>query len=302
MRQTVGTRITTALVVVAAVAASLALAMTPADASTRASAGDYYSLINSLRTSRGLPALQVDGALAASASVWANHMMSTSTLSHDPNLGSAVAGWSKIGENVGTGPTTDSIWNAFLNSPAHLGNLLDPAYTHMGVAVVVDSRGTQWTAHRFTRMASAPAPAPAPTPAPAPAPAPTAPPSTAPPVTAPANPGDTVDCTSFATWEQANHWFLTFRPYYGDVGRLDDDGDGVACELLPGAPVPVVPVTVAPTPPPTAAPTTAAPVAPASSSDLDDGGDGGPAPTTAKASADPDRVAEVIDALRVLEA
>lgn len=78
---------------------------------------------------------------------------------------------------------------------------------------------------------------------PAPTPTPTPPPSggggTTPPPpgpTKPANPGDTKNCTSFSTWQQAQAWFDTYYPYYGDVARLDSDGDRIACESLPGHP------------------------------------------------------------------
>lgn len=52
----------------------------------------------------------------------------------------------------------------------------------------------------------------------------------------PANPGDTKDCGDFATWADANAWFQTFFPLYGDVANLDGNNDGVPCESLPGAP------------------------------------------------------------------
>ncbi len=302
----------TLLATVTLVAASPAGASPTVDHSTTAraaSTGEYYSLINSLRTSKGLPALQVDSALAASSQRWTEQMASTMTLSHDPNLASAVSGWTKIGENVGTGPTTTSIWEAFLGSPPHLTNLLEPSYTHVGVGILVDSRGAQWTAHRFARY---PTPSPTTTapsaPAPTPAPAPTAPPASV--VTTPANPGDSVDCVNFSTWENANHWYLYYRPYYGDVAHLDDDGDGVVCEWLAGSPQRVVqgPTTPAPTTSPvTAAPTTTAPTTAAPARSGNDQGSGlGEAPATGAgsvagtASADPDRVSPLIDALRLL--
>lgn len=59
---------------------------------------------------------------------------------------------------------------------------------------------------------------------------------TPPPPTKPANPGDTKNCTDFKTWADANAWFQKYYPYYGDVARLDGDGDGIPCESLPGAP------------------------------------------------------------------
>ncbi|WP_255491767.1 HNH endonuclease family protein [Actinotalea sp. JY-7876] len=65
---------------------------------------------------------------------------------------------------------------------------------------------------------------------------PSAPALVEPPVAPPANPGDAVDCGDFASWTQAQAWYDTYRPAYGDVAGLDGDDDGVACETLPGAP------------------------------------------------------------------
>jgi putative cell wall-binding protein len=50
------------------------------------------------------------------------------------------------------------------------------------------------------------------------------------------NPGDTKNCTDFSTWAAAQAWFDTYYPLYGDIARLDGNGDGIACESLPGAP------------------------------------------------------------------
>jgi hypothetical protein len=60
--------------------------------------------------------------------------------------------------------------------------------------------------------------------------------TTSPTTTIPPNPGDDVDCTDFSTWAQAQAYYLTYFPYYGDVANLDADDDGIACETLPGAP------------------------------------------------------------------
>lgn len=47
---------------------------------------------------------------------------------------------------------------------------------------------------------------------------------------------DDVDCADFSTWRAAQDWFNKYYPYYGDIARLDHDGDRIACETLPGAP------------------------------------------------------------------
>jgi hypothetical protein len=81
-----------------------------------------------------------------------------------------------------------------------------------------------------------------------PPPSTTTSPTTTPPITSPTtttttlpsgpppNPGNAVDCSDFATWQEAYNWYLTYYPYYGDVAMLDADHDGIPCESLPGAP------------------------------------------------------------------
>jgi endonuclease YncB( thermonuclease family) len=49
----------------------------------------------------------------------------------------------------------------------------------------------------------------------------------------PANPGDVKGCSDFKTYEDALQWFERYEPYYGDVAKLDRDGDGVPCPGLP---------------------------------------------------------------------
>ena len=43
----------------------------------------------------------------------------------------------------------------------------------------------------------------------------------------------------FATYQEAKSWFdyyYYYYPYYGDVTKLDGDGDGRPCVSLPGGP------------------------------------------------------------------
>jgi hypothetical protein len=52
----------------------------------------------------------------------------------------------------------------------------------------------------------------------------------------PDNPGDSKNCGDFANYAEAKAWFDKYEPYYGDVARLDRDGDLIPCESLSGAP------------------------------------------------------------------
>lgn len=149
--------------------------ISPADASASDEQA-FVARINSLRASKGLGSLAVHGELTAIGRNWAGQMAAAGRISHNPNFASQVtANWAKLGENVGVGGSVDSLMQAFINSPGHYANLVDPAFTHIGVGVTFGG-GRMFTSHQFMKLQGATAPAPAPAPkAPAPAPKATAP-------------------------------------------------------------------------------------------------------------------------------
>ncbi|TVP70254.1 MAG: CAP domain-containing protein [Nitriliruptor sp.] len=131
----------------------------------------FVSAVNSERAAKGLPALAVAGDLTSLARSHSRVMADAGNLHHNPNLGSAVSGWQKVGENVGRGPTVSSIHSALMNSSGHRRNILDSDWTQIGVGVVVDGGGQVWVTQVFRKPAGA-APAPAPDPEPKPEPKP----------------------------------------------------------------------------------------------------------------------------------
>jgi hypothetical protein len=150
-------------------------------------------LVNSVRASAGAPALALDDSLSAVARTWAGAMAAAGTISHNPALATQVAGWSKLAENVGMGPSTDVVHQALVASHSHYVNLTDTEVTMVGIGVVT-SGNTVFVVEDFLQRAGAAAPearsAPttaAPTPpttaAPAQAPAAARPATTAPPST-----------------------------------------------------------------------------------------------------------------------
>jgi hypothetical protein len=178
-----------AMLVLLAVGASVVGFARPAAAA--GDAGYYVAQINAIRASRGLGTLAFDGQLAAVAQSWSLQMAADATLAHNPNLASQVSGWRTMGENVGTGGDDTSIEAAFEASPHHFENMVDPAFTRIGVAVVQDASGTLWVTEDYEQPKGAASAAPAPRPAaspPAAKPAPRAVPRPAPaphPVAAP---------------------------------------------------------------------------------------------------------------------
>lgn len=121
-----------------------------ADSFTDTSEQIFLDRINGLRASRGLRPLAVDGELKAIAQRWAGHMAAAGGLSHNMNLPNEVRSpWTKVGENVGAGFDSGEIFDAFVNSPTHLANLVEGSYDRVGIAVVVGGDGRMYTAHEF---------------------------------------------------------------------------------------------------------------------------------------------------------
>ena len=147
---------------------------------------EFVAKINNLRASKGLGSLSVHGELTSIGRNWAAQMASAGEISHNANFPNQVsADWLKLGENVGRGYDVHSLFDAFVASPAHYKNLVDGAFTHVGVGVVI-SNGTIFTSHQFMHLNGATAARPsASAPAPTSAPRAQAPPPRAPRVTRP---------------------------------------------------------------------------------------------------------------------
>ena len=150
----------------------------------------FITLVNEVRAAAGVAPLELDSQLRSLSRAWTAHM-------HDGGCGEGIyichaspisAGvtheWTKLGENVGTGPDVKSVVDAFVGSPGHYANIVDPEFTHIGVGVMWDG-SRLYTTHRFMATAGSSAPTELePTPEPEPAP-PTPEPEPAPPTPEP---------------------------------------------------------------------------------------------------------------------
>jgi len=96
----------------------------------------FVADINALRASRGLPVLTVDANLVGKARSWAATMASARRIWHSKVPAGISASWRKLGENVGMGISESSLHAAFRASPRHYENLVDPAFTSVGIGVV----------------------------------------------------------------------------------------------------------------------------------------------------------------------
>lgn len=107
-----------------------------ADATT-----DAYSVLASIQADRmwvHAAPLAVDASLSQWALAHSEKMAQAGTIFHTASLYSVAAlvpNWERVAENVGTGPTWQSVETAFEHSPEHLANMLGP-YDLVGIGVV----------------------------------------------------------------------------------------------------------------------------------------------------------------------
>jgi hypothetical protein len=108
------------------------------------SESEFLSLTNQARASAGLAPLTVDGGLRSWARTHSQFMADGGCpdgkkICHSTSEQLKAAGgtgWSKVGENVGVGGSAVGIQNAFMNSPGHKANILDPSYNYVGIGTV----------------------------------------------------------------------------------------------------------------------------------------------------------------------
>jgi uncharacterized protein YkwD len=133
-------------------ATNVGLAPTSASANSTSDENALFAATNQSRADNSLSALQYDPQASAVANAWANQLASSQTLSHNPNLaaqlGAVAPDWTRIGENVGFGPSVPTLENAFMNSAPHRSNILGQ-YNRVGIGATRDGNGTLWVVVDF---------------------------------------------------------------------------------------------------------------------------------------------------------
>lgn len=112
---------------------------------------DAATRVNTSRAEANLPELTFDPTLTAKAQRWAEQLAAQGYLAHSILPAGVEPGWSKLGENVGSGASIESIHVGFLNSPKHRGNILDPEFTTIGTGVAVSPSGVTYVVQVFAR-------------------------------------------------------------------------------------------------------------------------------------------------------
>ncbi len=150
------------LLIITLVAAMAAQPTHPA-AATPDEEAQFVAALNQVRAGVGLPALTVNTELVALARQHSQAMADAGKIFHGDPISAGFTGpWAKLGENVGVGASVKVLVDAFVASPGHYANIVDPAFTQIGVGVVWKGSAL-YTTHRFLQLPAAPTPAPPPT-------------------------------------------------------------------------------------------------------------------------------------------
>ncbi len=113
-------------------------------------------MTNDIRRRNGLPVLLQDGSCRDSARGHSADMLNRHYFSHDDPEGHSIKerlpanlATRQCGENIWTGSGHDpgqvrhlaqKIMDGWMNSPGHRENILNPAYTHLGVGVMAKNQ------------------------------------------------------------------------------------------------------------------------------------------------------------------
>jgi uncharacterized protein YkwD len=121
----------------------------PSQASAAQGCNQIIDLINQIRSQNGLPALVYHPQLEADAQAYADFLAAHNAMSHTADgrtldARAEAAGyttWTALGENLAAGYATftDAV-NAWMASPGHRANILNPVFTETGV-------GCAWNAN-----------------------------------------------------------------------------------------------------------------------------------------------------------
>jgi hypothetical protein len=132
---------------------ALGVALFPAGAhaDTVTDEASFVAKINVLRTGKGLPALQVNDNLVAKARAWAAGMAAAGRIWHSTLSDGITADWQKLGENVGMGGSVDGLHAAFVASPHHYENLVDPDFGYVGIGIAM-SGSTMFVSEVFMEL------------------------------------------------------------------------------------------------------------------------------------------------------
>jgi len=121
---------------------ALAVTAMPWKAALAAGDDDPTAIFNAIRKANGLPLMATDSKLEQAALYQAKRMASYGKIGHSVGWGNGfVARLRQAGirgpaaENVASGQrSTQAVFDAWMKSPGHRKNMLDPTFEHYGLA------------------------------------------------------------------------------------------------------------------------------------------------------------------------
>lgn len=118
------------------------------------------TIVNKERAARGLMQLKTTGTLSYVARLKSQDFINKNYFAHQsPTYGSPFTmmqyfgiHFSAAGENIAYGqPSPQSVMTAWMNSPGHRSNILNPTYTYIGVGAAKSSNGVLYWTQEFMK-------------------------------------------------------------------------------------------------------------------------------------------------------
>jgi uncharacterized protein YkwD len=111
--------------------------------------------INAARKARNIAPLTVAAGFTDVARRWSAAQLKVNTLKHNPNYmaqmqASGGQGWRLIAENVGyCNSDPDRLFDAYMRSPHHKANILNPKFRFIGIGWVARADGLGYNTQNF---------------------------------------------------------------------------------------------------------------------------------------------------------
>ena len=134
-------------------AAPPATSGTPAIATSDSPSSTFAGMLNGVRANNGAGSVSYDARLGAAARRHANDMAANNFFSHTGSDGSsggdritdAGYNWRTWGENIARGqPSESAVLDAWVNSPGHQRNNVNPRFEDFALAKANSNRGPYW--------------------------------------------------------------------------------------------------------------------------------------------------------------
>lgn len=103
--------------------------------------------VNGERVAANLAPLAVDNSQYGVPLHWAIQMAANAKLGHNPDYGTQLSWNGIVGENTARGDH-EAFTSAWMNSPRHRANILEPRYRYTSVACIVHD-GQDWATQNF---------------------------------------------------------------------------------------------------------------------------------------------------------